>query len=146
VPAGGALFKAFSNAAKRSLSAAGHLASRLGREAVTPVHLLLGALEIEPELGSALGLGVARARQSLSGLDRDDTQPPERELPFAAGLLAFLARAEPGADTLALLAALLAHGEPEVVQLFTRQKVTSEVVARARGHLQDPEPADPAGL
>jgi len=33
-----------------------------------------------------------------------------------------------------------------VIQLFTRQKVTSEVVARARGHLQDPETAAPRGL
>jgi ATP-dependent Clp protease ATP-binding subunit ClpA len=136
----GPLFRSFSNASKRGLSAAGHQAARGERAAVSPVHLLIGLLEVDLDLAAAAGTTAARARQRLAALDRDESLPPPRTVPPAPALLAFLARAEPGADTLGLLAALLAHGEPELIQLFTRQKVTSEVVARARGLLLDPEP------
>jgi len=140
----GPLFRAFSNASKRGLSAAGHAAARAELGAVSPSHLLLGLLEVDADLSAAAGLSAARARQRLGAEAHDASLPPPREVPPSPALLAFLALAEPGADTLGLLAALLAHGEPEVIQLFTRQKVTAEVVARARGRLEDPEaPPEP---
>jgi hypothetical protein len=62
-----------------------------------------------------------------------------RAVPPTDALLAFLRGADAGADSLALLAHLLDAGSDELVQLFTRQKVTSAAVARARAGFGDPD-------
>jgi ATP-dependent Clp protease ATP-binding subunit ClpA len=135
----GPLFQTFSTAAKRAASQAAHEALRLERAAISPAHLLLGALEVDEDLRAASGLTPSRARARLAGADHDPTPPAVRAVPPTDALLAFLRGADAGADSLALLAHLLDAGSDELVQLFTRQKVTSAAVARARAGFGDPD-------
>jgi hypothetical protein len=100
--------------------------------------MLIGALEVDPALHGPAGLSPARIRARLAGADEDPTPPAPRAIPPAGALREFLAAAEPGADSLALLALLFDRGAAEVVELFVRQKVTPEVVARARAGFADP--------
>jgi hypothetical protein len=134
----GPLFRAFSNSAKRALSAAANQAARSGRPAIAPAHLWIGILEIEPELQVRGGLSAARARQAIGPLDADPSEPEARRLPLSAGLRDFLGVLAPGADSVELLAHLLATGEPQMRQIFLRQKVTAEVLERSRGRILDP--------
>ncbi len=141
----GPLFRAFSNSAKRALAAAANQAARSARPAIAPAHLWIGILEVEPELQGRGGLSAARARQAIGPGDADPSEPEPRRLPPSAGLRDFLGALAPDADSLALLAHLLATGEPEMRQIFLRQKVTAEVVERSRGRILDPSaPAEGA--
>ena len=136
----GALFRNFSNDSKRALSAAGHQAVRLGRGSVSAAHVLLGCLEVDGDLRQASALTPARARAAIGRDDADESLPPPRELAPSPELLSFLGHAPEAADTVGLLGLLLERGEPELQQLFLRQKVAPEVVERCRGELTDPEP------
>ena len=138
-PRPGPLFQTFSSAGRRAASLAGHEAQRLERAAISPVHLLVGALEADPNLHGPAGLAPARVRARLAGADEDPTPPAPRAIPPTEALRAFLAAADRGADSLALLALLFERGAAELVELFVRQKVTRDVLARARAGFADPD-------
>ncbi|MEM7311116.1 MAG: hypothetical protein AAF682_30880, partial [Planctomycetota bacterium] len=138
VAAEGALFRSFSNASKRALSSAGHQAVRLERDAISPAHVALGCLEVDEDLRTASGLTASRMRLAVGPADADETPHPERDLPPSDELVEFLLGCEPDSDSLQLLGRLLDEAEPELRQLFTRQKVVSDVVDRCRGVLSDP--------
>lgn len=135
----GPLFKSFSSAARRALSLAGHEASRLARDAVSPAHLLVGCIEADEGLRAEVGLTAMATRLAVGEDDQDARSPAPREIPPSCELLGFLERSAEGADSLALLSTLLEHGRPELIQVMTRQKVTAALVARCREQVWDPE-------
>jgi len=138
-PGAGPLFQTFSNAARKAASLAGREAQRHDRRAISPVHLIVGALEGDEDLRATVGLTPARVRGRLAGEDDDPTPPAPRAIPPSPELRAFLGGAEAGADTLALLALLFERAAPELGELFVRQKVTPDVVARGRDGFTDPD-------
>ena len=145
VPDHGPLFRHFADVTRRALGAACRAAARLERDAIGPAHLVLGALEADPELGGRVGLGAVRARMVLLHRDDDPTPLPARRLAPDPALVALLRGVGAGADTAALLERLLSHGAEELRLLLTQQKVTGALLERARGAFQDPEPPSSAG-
>lgn len=141
----GSFFGCFSGAALRALGVACRAAGELGRDAIGPVHLLAGSLEVDPALREHTRLSPGRLRVALSGLDADPTPLPARTLRADESLLELLSSVPPGADTLDVLGWMLAHGTDELRALLRRQKITTALHERARGVFRDPEPpASPA--
>jgi ATP-dependent Clp protease ATP-binding subunit ClpA len=138
-----ALFRHFSDASKRALGASARAASRLGRDAIAPLHLVQGVLEIDEALRATSGWTSARLRLASAGLDEDRTPLPTRTLSADPALANLLEGLPEGAQTLDVLAAILAQGNREVAALLRRQKVTEGLVERCRGVLVDPEESPP---
>jgi hypothetical protein len=138
LPAGGPLFRHFSERTLRALGASGRAAASLARSAIGPAHLLLGVLEVDAELRERTGLTPSRVRMACSGLDEDPTPLPERRLGGDERLRSLLAALPPAAETLDVLGWLLEHGSEELIALLRRQKVTSALFLRCRGAYQDP--------
>jgi hypothetical protein len=136
----GPLFRRFSPGALRALGAAGRAAATLGRSAIGPAHLVLGALEVDPELRERTALAPGRVRMVCSGLDEDSTPLPEAQLDGDERLRALLAELPDGAETLEVLGWILERGSQEALALLRRQKVTFALVERCRGGYQDPPP------
>jgi hypothetical protein len=134
----GPLFRGFSSEALRGLGWSAKVASQLGRDAITPVHLLAGTLEACASLRQELGLSSTRLRLATTGADEDDTPLPSRPIPRSAELQRLLCELPEGAQTLDVLAWLLGHGSSEVCALLLRQKVTSALVESCRGVHADP--------
>jgi hypothetical protein len=137
---GGGLFRSFSSEALRALGTSSRVAASLGRTAIGPAHLVLGALEVDLALRERTALTPGRVRMASSGLDEDRTPLPPRRLAGDASLRALLAALPAGAETLDVLGWVLAHGSVELRALLLRQKVTSALFERCRGVYQDPPP------
>jgi len=138
LPAGGPLFRHFSERSLRALGAGGRAAAALGRAAIGPAHLLLGTLEVDGELRERTGLTPARVRMASSGLDEDRTPLGERRLGGDGRICALLAELPSGAGTADVLGWLLGHGSQELIALLRRQKVTSALLERCLGAYEDP--------
>jgi ATP-dependent Clp protease ATP-binding subunit ClpA len=144
--AGEALFRHFSNSAKRVLSAAGRAAGQAKEASISPAQILLACLQVEPELGRLGELPYHRARRVLLEKTVDPTPLEERALPPDRGLLEFLGRL-PAPDTarfagsLELLANFHSPETPELALLLTRNKVTRALLERAAVAFEDPEVA-----
>jgi ATP-dependent Clp protease ATP-binding subunit ClpA len=137
-PDSGPLFKHFSLRAKRALTQANHMASALRLEAISPAHVLLGTLKESERSSSLGGLSFQRARLVLAGRTADETEPAPRALPPDESLIEFVERLPDRAGSLALLAQFLAGDTPELAQILLRNKVTAELIERARGSFDDP--------
>ena len=137
VPLTGPLLRFFDADARRSLSAACHQAVRLGRDAISPAHLMMGCLESVE--GGLIGLSASRAKMFLGGRDDDPSPLPDRSLPFTEELLGLLAGLPGGASTADLLAAVVAQGSPELHGLLERQKVTLTLLEHTQGAFRDPD-------
>lgn len=140
VPLTGPLLRFFDVDARRSLSAACHQAVRLGRDAISPAHLMMGCLETVE--GGLIGLSASRAKMFLGGRDDDSSPLPERALPFTEALLKLLAGLPEGASTADLLAAVVAQGSLELRGLLERQKVTLTLLKHTQGAFCDPDPLE----
>lgn len=134
----GTLFRDYAPAGLRALGASARLAGGMGRTAISPAHVVLGALEVDDSLRARTGLTASRARLALSGVDEDPTPLPERTLPWSAELHALLEALPPAAETSAVLGWMLERGKSELVLLLERQKVTGALLARCRSSFQDP--------
>ena len=146
VPADGPLLKRFSNEARRALAAACRAAGELGREEISPAHVVLGCLVVDDELCARTGLTAVRARLALAGRDLDTTPTPDRALAPDQGLLELVAALPSGAGTADILARLVTHGSAEVRALLERQQITPALVERARGAFEDPDPPESASI
>ena len=140
--AGPALFKVFSPASRRALSAANRLAAGERRSAISPAHLLLGCLMEDARLAESLGFSFHRARSLLGADTADESAPIPRRLPADPALISFLGGLPHGSDSLALLARFLAGGTPELAQILVRSRVTPALLERARGAFRDPAGAE----
>ena len=142
IPPQGPLFARFAQDARRALGLAARAARAWRREAISPAHLTLGALEADGSLAEALGVRPNRVRMALGGRDDDSTPLEPRQLPLDGDLAALLADLEEDASTLAILGRILAGGSEETRLLLRRQRVTWELFERAQDSFQDPP--DPA--
>lgn len=134
----GTLFRNYSPAGLRALGASARAAGGLGRAAIAPAHLLLGALEVDEGLRARTGLTASRARLALSGQDEDPTPLSPRPLPWGSELETLVAALPEGSETSAVLGWLLERGKSELVLLLQRQKVTPALYARCRTSFRDP--------
>ena len=134
----GHLFQGFSDAAKRSLVRACRSAHGNGDRCITPLGLLLAALEEDAPLRSACGWSPGQVRSALGGQTPPEPPPPDRALPPSPALAALLTRLPAGADSLDFLAACLVDAEQELAVCFERHRITTELVERARSAFQDP--------
>lgn len=138
IPTAGPLFRNYSSGALQALGASARAAASFSRPAISPAHLVLGALEVDDELRTSTGLTPGRMRLLLHGLDEDRTPLPERRLAADERLGAMLAELPQGAETLEILGWLLARGGEEVNGLLRRQRVTMALFERCRGVYLDP--------
>ena len=138
VPVSGPLFRHFSAEALRALGASCRSAASLQRTTIGPAHLVLGALEVDEALRRQVNLNPSRARMAMSGLDDDETPLPERRLAAEERLVELLAGLPEQAETLDVLALVLARGNDELTALLRRQKVTGALLDRCRGTYRDP--------
>jgi ATP-dependent Clp protease ATP-binding subunit ClpA len=138
VPTSGPLFKHFSSRAKHALTHANHIAAGFKLDAISPAHVLLGALKDGERMTALCGLTFQRARLVLAGNTADETEPRPRSLSPDGTLIAFVEGLPDRADTLALLARFLAGDTPELAQILSRNKITAELIERARGAFEDP--------
>jgi len=138
VPPGGALFRAFSEPAKRALSAAARLARQERLDAIGPAHLVVACLATEPELERIGGLSAARARMLFRGRWVDPTPPTLRALAADEDYQRFLGGLSPGSGSAELLGRFHAGETPEVAQLLARHRVTPALLERAAGAFRDP--------
>ena len=137
----GALFKHFTQDAKRALSSAGRSTQQAGQTAISPAHIVAACLQVDGDLAQRAGLSPVRARQALRAHSVDPTPPAARELDPDAVLLEFLAGLPEGAESLDLLAHCLGDLTPELAQHLIRNKVTPALLERSRGVFRDPETA-----
>ena len=135
----GALFKHFTQDAKRTLSTAGRSTQQAGQAAISPAHIVAACLSVDGELGLQAGSSPARVRQALRAHGGDATPPAPRELAPDAVLLEFLAELPEGAGSLDLLAHCLGGLTPELAQHLVHNKVTRALLERSRGVFRDPE-------
>ncbi len=135
-PAAGEPFlRHFSREACRALGAASRAAQRRSRARIAPAHLVLGALEVDPD--GAPGASGTALERALGGIDDDPTPPAPRRLTPDARLRALLGGLTPPADTLAVLGWFLDGGSAEVRELLQRQKVTRALYEQCRSAFSD---------
>ena len=138
VPELGPLLKFFDPEARRALSAACRHAVRLERDAISPAHLMMGALEGSPQ--GLLGVTQSRAQMFLTGRDEDPTALPERHLPFSSNLIQLLTELPDAASTSPMLGWILKNGNPELRGLLDRQRVTLSLLEHTKAAFCDPDP------
>jgi ATP-dependent Clp protease ATP-binding subunit ClpA len=134
----GALFKHFTQDAKRALSTAGRSTQQVGQAAISPAHIAAACLVVDHDLEQRAGLSPAQARRALRTHTADPTPPPARRLAPDRVLLDFLAGLPEGAESLDLLDRCLAGLTPELAQHLVRNKVTRALLERSRGVFRDP--------
>jgi ATP-dependent Clp protease ATP-binding subunit ClpA len=134
----GALFRSFSESAKRLLSAAGKLARQGAHPSISPGHLLLASLSSDMLLERAAGLPPSRVRIALRGRLEDLSPVQGGPLALDDAAEALLARIPAAANSLTLLAGLHAGGTPELAQILHRHKLTPAFLERSAGAFLDP--------
>jgi len=135
----GPLFRHFHNDTRRCLSLACKVAAQEKLEAISPAHLILGALSAA-DTRELAGLRLSAAQQILRGRSADLTPPEARQLQPEDNLQALLQSLGDDADSLDLLLACHQHGSPELQAALTRHKISPELLQRARGAWQDESP------
>ncbi len=145
LPREGPLLRHYSEAARRALGLACRAAGQLERDAISPAHVVLAALEADSALAQRASCSPSRARMVLGSHDVDLTPLGSRRLPLAPDLTSLLEGVEPGAETAAVLTRLLAGGTEELRLLLIQQKITLALAERSGGSFPDPEvpPAAP---
>ena len=136
----GPLFRAFTEDAKRALSAALQVARQDSAPRIAPAHLLQACLSRSSELARAAGLSAGRARACLRGHTHDASPPAPRPIEADTELERLLSELAPGAGSVALLAAFHAGGTPELATLLARHRVTPALLERLTAELADPDP------
>ena len=137
IPSEGPLFQHFNQDARQSLGAASRAASQWARKAISPAHLVFGALKADERLAQALDLRPTRIRMALGGRDEDMTPIEHRLLAPDRPMRALLAALEDGAGTISILGYLLSHGSEEIRLLLQTQRITPELFERAQGSFAD---------
>jgi hypothetical protein len=135
-------FGAFDNAARQTLGQAAKAAAALGRDSISPAHLILGALEADEDLRERTALTPTTARFALTDADDDPTPLPTDPIGIADELFQLFDPLPDGSETTAMLGRFLSHGPPEVRALLVRQKVTPALFERAGGSFSDPDPPE----
>lgn len=135
----GALFRRFSEVAKRVLSQSAREARQAGDRAIGPAHLALACLAGEPALEGTGGVSASRARLLLRGRTADPTPLAARALPADGAYLAYLAEVPEATSSAILLLCFHSGRTPEIAQLLMRHKVTPALLERAREAFLDPE-------
>ncbi|MEX1026196.1 MAG: Clp protease N-terminal domain-containing protein [Planctomycetota bacterium] len=125
---------ALSPDARRALGAACRRAVRHDRDAITPAHLLLGALDVE----TGEDLRRERIALALGGLDADLTPLPAAALALDDVLREILTRLPAPIDTVAILERVLSDTRAELTLLFVQERVTPALVARVGTAYGDP--------
>ncbi len=139
VPADGPVLARFSKAARRALSAAARTAQSYGRDAISPIHIVIGTLDDGSAIGGDVGLRASLVRQAASGRDGDDTPLPNRGLAPSEELVELVGALPDGAGTTAILLHLIRAGSDELRLLLDRQRVTESLLERAGTAFRDPE-------
>jgi hypothetical protein len=134
-------FGPFSNDGRRALSAACKTALRLGRRAISPAHLMIGALECGPTVADQAGLSAGRLRLLVTGREADETPLVDRVLEPDAGLLELLGSLPAGGGSTDILGGILRHGREDLRALLARQKITPALHERVAGAFRDPPPS-----
>jgi ATP-dependent Clp protease ATP-binding subunit ClpA len=139
VTTAGALFRHYSEDAKRLMAQSAKTARQDGAPAIGPAHLLLACLGAELPLAHACGVSVSRARVVLRGRTHDQSEVERRALDADDALVEFLDGLAPGATTLELLERFHCGGTAELAQLLERHRVTPALLERVQGVFADPE-------
>jgi len=129
----GPLFRFFAQEARKALGAACRQATRLDRDEISPVHLVLGCLSVDDEFD-----GAARVRSLLRGHDTAPSRRARREIPADAGLRRLLGTLPTRAGTVQILGWIIAHGGDEVRALLHRQRITPKLLEHAGKSFEDP--------
>ena len=133
----GALFRHFSDLAKRMLSAAARLARQANAPSIGPAQLIAAALQANPLLERTCGISASRARLLLREHALDATPPEATSLGPDDSLTAFVRGLPPSADSLDFLSRFHGESTPEIGRVLARHKVTPALLARARAAFQD---------
>lgn len=133
----GALFRYFSDVAKRTLSGAARLARQANAPSIGPAQLIAAALQADPALERSGGVSASRARLLLREHALDATPPEVSALGPDDSLSAFVRGLSPAADSLDFLARFHGESTPEIGRVLTRHKVTPALLARVRSAFQD---------
>ena len=136
----GRFFATFENATRQALGRAARRAAENERDAISPAHLILGALEVDETLAERTNLSRQAAVFAFTGVDDDPTPLAPGSLEATDGLLELFAPLPDGAGTARLLGRFLEAGSPEVRALLNRQKVTRALLERAGESFLDPPP------
>lgn len=131
-------FHHFSAAARRALARANRAAGRAGEPSIGPARVAAGALGTEPDLDVSCGFTARRLELALEGRTVDALPPPARRIPPDDELLRLLSDLPDGASSIALVELVQRGPGSELAQAFSRQKVTPELLERARGAFADP--------
>lgn len=134
----GALFRSFSDDAKRVLSLAAKLARQSESPSISAAHLLIAGLSWNSSHERAAGLPTSRARMLLRGRLVDTSPVLGGPLAPDDALITFLTALPEGATTLDLLRRFHAGDVPELAQVLTRHKVSLALLDRAGSAFRDP--------
>lgn len=134
----GALFRSFSDDAKRLLSASAKLARQAEHRSISAGHLLIACLSSTPALERAAGVPPSRARMLLRGRLEDTSAVEGGPLALDEACEDLLGRVRPQASTTDLLRAFHAGCAPQLAQILQRHKVTPALLERAEGVFLDP--------
>ncbi|MFT5291187.1 MAG: hypothetical protein ACI8QS_003594 [Planctomycetota bacterium] len=137
LPAEGPLFQHFSQDARQTLGSASRAATQWNRKAISPAHLVFGALKADEILAEGLGLSSSRIRMALGGRDEDLTPIEHRLLGLDRPMQALLAALGDDAGTISILGYLLSNGSEEIRLLLQSQRITSELFERTQGSFVD---------
>jgi ATP-dependent Clp protease ATP-binding subunit ClpA len=138
LPTGAHLFHPFNDEARRTLTSASRLASKVNRETLTPADLVAGALSEDAELARSFGADAASAAALLRPFAEDTTPPEQRALGDDEELTRLWSSLSEEAGSLEVLDAILREPQEELAQVFLRQKVTAALLERSRETFVDP--------
>lgn len=134
----GALFRSFSEDAKRVLSLAAKLARQSECASISAAHLLLAGLSWNSSHERAAGVPTSRARMLLRGRLADTSPVVGGPLGLDDALATFLESLPEGAATTDLLRRFHAGKTPELAQVLARHKITVALLDRAAEAFRDP--------
>ena len=134
----GPVLGSFDEATKRACGVACRVATQLARASISPAHLLLACLEIDPQLAQRSGLSGLRARAALAGRDEDESPLPDGVLEAEEQLLSFIEALEAGSDSLGLLLGLYQYGPESLRLLLGQHQLEAANMSAQSGVLRDP--------
>ncbi len=134
----GHLFKHYSTAARQTIIGAAKQAKQAGEDSISPARILAAALAGDAALAELSGLTAHRVKACIQGRAEDRTPPPERSLDPDPALIGLLERLPAASSSLQLVGLVLESPESELSQTFARQKITPDLLIRARSAYDDP--------